>query len=54
MQIRVQGSRVVVRVNGETTVNYEGLATVRPGHIALQMHMKGAWIDFKDLKIKRL
>ncbi|HQH73744.1 MAG TPA: DUF1080 domain-containing protein, partial [bacterium] len=54
MQIRVQGSRVVVRVNGETTVNYDALTTIRPGHIALQMHMSGAWIDFKDIQIKRL
>lgn len=54
MQIRVEGKHVVVRVNGETTVDYEGLDLVRPGHIALQMHFDGKWMDWKGIKIKPL
>jgi len=54
MQIRVQGSHVAVRVNGETTVDYDGLTIIRPGHISLQMHHDGKWVDWKDIKIKKL
>lgn len=54
MQIRVEGSHVVVRVNGETTVDYRGLTTIRPGHISLQMHSWGKWIEWKDIRIREL
>lgn len=54
MQIRVQDSHVVIRVNGETTVDYTGLTVIRPGHIALQMHHDGKWVEWKDIKIKKL
>ena len=54
MQIRVQGSHIAIRVNGETTVDYDGLTIIRPGHIALQMHHYGKWVEWKDIKIKRL
>jgi hypothetical protein len=54
VQIRVQDTKVVVRVNGETTVDYDGLDIVRHGRISLQMHKDGSWMDWKDLKIKIL
>lgn len=54
MQIRLKGSHLVVRVNGETVVDYPYFPTVRKGHISLQMHMHDSWIDFKDLKIRPL
>ncbi|MBN2325793.1 MAG: DUF1080 domain-containing protein [Candidatus Omnitrophica bacterium] len=52
MQILVKGSHIVIRVNGETTVDYDQLSIVRPGHIALQMHHHNKWVEWKDLKIK--
>lgn len=54
MQIRVQGSHIAIRVNGETTVDYNGLTIIRPGHIALQMHHYGKWVEWKDIRIKKL
>lgn len=54
MQITVQGTRLVVRVNGETVVETDDFPTVRKGHISLQMHSNEPWIEFKDLKIKTL
>ena len=54
MQIRVEGSHVAVRVNGETTVEYNELTLIRPGHISLQMHHRNKWVEWKDIKIKKL
>ena len=54
MQIRVEGPNLVVRVNGEMVVKYNDLKIIRPGHISLQMHQKGTWEEFKDIKIKKL
>ncbi len=54
MQIRVEGSHIVIRVNGETTVDYNDLTNIRPGHISLQMHHHNKWVEWKDLKIKKL
>lgn len=54
MQIRIEGAHLVVRVNGETVVETEEFPTIRKGHISLQMHSDGPWIEFKDLKIKTL
>ncbi len=54
MQIRLQGSHLVVRVNGETCVDTQKMPTVRKGHISLQMHKYNSWIDFKELKVKPL
>lgn len=54
MQIFLKGSHLVVRVNGETVVDTNDYPTVREGHISLQMHMDNAWIDFKDIKIRKI
>ncbi|MGC9330011.1 MAG: 3-keto-disaccharide hydrolase, partial [Candidatus Hinthialibacter sp.] len=54
MQIFVRGSHIVIRVNGETTVDYDQLTIVRPGHIALQMHHHDKWIEWKDLKVIKI
>ncbi|MDP8242909.1 MAG: DUF1080 domain-containing protein [Candidatus Hinthialibacter antarcticus] len=54
IQIKIVGSRLVVRVNGETVVETDEFPTVRKGHISLQMHSHDPWIEFKDLKIKTL
>lgn len=54
MQIRVKGKHVVIRVNGETGVDYDNLDVVRKGHISLQMHSDNSWIEWKGLRIKDL
>jgi len=54
MQIIVKGPRCIVRLNGETVVDYDKLETIRPGHIALQMHKDNSSIWFRDLRVKRL
>lgn len=54
MQIILNGKHLVVRVNGETVVDTPDYPLVRSGHISLQMHMEDAWIEFKEIKIKKL
>lgn len=54
MQIIVKDKTVIVRVNGETVARYDDLQIVREGHIALQMHSTGSWIEWKDIRIKEL
>jgi hypothetical protein len=54
MQIRLKGAHLVIRVNGETVVDYDKFPTMRSGHISLQMHKDKSWIEFKDLKLKKL
>ena len=54
MQIRVEGPRAMIRVNGETVAETDQLIVIRPGHVALQMHKRGAWVRFQDIKLKVL
>lgn len=54
IQLIVQGSRAVVRVNGEFSTIAEHLTMVRPGSIALQMHDAAPPIEFKDIRIRPL
>ncbi len=52
MQIFLHERHLVVRVNGETVVNYDEFPTLREGHISLQMHMHHSWIEFKDFLLR--
>jgi hypothetical protein len=54
LQIIVKGSRCIVRINGETVVDYDKLKNTQPGHIALQIHKDDSTIWFEDIKVKRL
>jgi hypothetical protein len=56
LQVRLTGSRIVVRVNGETVATYEGLTgrDLQPGRIGLQMHMDDTSIEYRDLRVRRL
>jgi hypothetical protein len=54
MQLIVQGPRCVVRVNGDTVLDYGRLEELAEGHIELQAHQPGSWLEFKHVRIKRL
>jgi hypothetical protein len=53
-QLVVQGSRCLVRINGDTVLEYDGLQNLEPGRIELQAHDAGRWIEYKEIKIRRL
>lgn len=53
-QLYVQVAKCRVRINGETVVNYDRLEHLEAGHILLQAHQAGKWIEYRDLKVERL
>jgi hypothetical protein len=54
LQLFVEGTRCVVRVNGETVVDYGKLDRLGEGHILLQAHQAGKWIEYADIRVRRL
>jgi hypothetical protein len=54
LQLVVQEARCLVRINGENVLEYEGLQNLEPGRIELQAHDAGRWIEYKQIKIRRL
>jgi len=54
MQLRVQGPNCLVRVDGETVMEYENLDILDEGYIELQAHRRGYWTEFKHIRIQRI
>ncbi len=54
LQLIVEGSRCLVRINGETVCEYDRLENLEEGSIELQAHRPGYWTEFKQIRIKRL
>lgn len=50
--LKVEGARCVVRINGDTVLEYDGLENLAEGHIELQAHRQGFWTEFKDIRVK--
>jgi hypothetical protein len=50
----VQGKRCMVRINGETVLEYDTLENLDEGHLELQAHRAGFWTEYKDIRVKRL
>jgi hypothetical protein len=53
-QLYVKGTECVVRINGDTVVAYDKLEKLDPAPIMLQAHQNGRWIEYKEIKVKRL
>jgi len=53
-QLIVQDRRSIVRINGETVLDYAKLEILDPGPIELQAHQAGRWIEYKDIRVRRL
>jgi hypothetical protein len=54
MQIRMQDRNCIVRVNGDTVVEYDQLGNLDEGWIELQAHRPGSWLEFKQIRVKQL
>ncbi len=54
LQLVVKGKDCLVRINGENVVDYHELEDLEEGHILLQAHQAGRWIEYKQIRIKRL
>jgi hypothetical protein len=53
-QLFVKDRRVVVRVNGETVTEYDNLDRTEAGHILLQAHQQNRWIEYKDIRVRKI
>ncbi len=53
-QLFVKGAACVVRINGETVVDSQQLTRTEPGHILLQAHQAGKWIEYKEIRVERI
>ncbi len=54
VQLRVEGKRCLVRIDGETVLDYDKLENLEEGHLELQAHAPGRWTEFKQVRVKRL
>lgn len=53
-QLIVKDSRCVVRVNGDTVVDYASLERLSPGPIMLQAHQRDRWIEYKQIRVREI
>ncbi len=53
-QLRVHDASCMVRINGETVMQYDRLDNLETGHVELQAHRQGYWTEYKQIRIKPL
>lgn len=53
-QMRVIEREVMVRINGETVMEYAGLSNLDDGFIELQAHRRGYWTEFQRIRVRTL
>lgn len=53
-QLLVKDRACMVRINGDTVMEYDQLENLAEGSIELQAHRAGYWTQFKDIRIKRV
>jgi hypothetical protein len=53
-QLAARGNSCWVRIDGETVLEYDQLTDLEPGHIELQAHQAGRWLEFKRIRIRSL
>ncbi len=54
LQLRVKDNTCLVRINGETVVEYDRLENLEEGPIELQAHDAGKWTEYKQILIRRI
>lgn len=53
-QLIVKGKDCLVRVNGETIMEYHDLEQLNAGKIMIQAHQNGRWIEYKQIRVRSL
>jgi hypothetical protein len=53
-QLGASGKNCWIRINGETVLEYDELKDLDPGHIELQAHQAGRWLEFKRVRVRPL
>jgi hypothetical protein len=54
LQLRVKDNTCLVRINGDTVLEYGRLENLEPGPIELQAHDTGRWTEYKHILIRAL
>ncbi len=54
VRLVVDGPNCLVRVNGDTVLEYDQLENLAEGPIELQAHAPGRWTEFKEILIRRV
>jgi hypothetical protein len=54
LQLIAKSNTLIVRINGENVLEYDGLENREEGFIELQAHQEGTWCEFKHMRIKQL
>ncbi|MEJ7605643.1 MAG: family 16 glycoside hydrolase [Bryobacteraceae bacterium] len=54
LQLAAKGKHCWVRIDGETVLEHDELKDVEPGHIELQAHQAGRWLEFKQVLLRPL
>jgi hypothetical protein len=53
-QLVVRDRTCLVRINGDTVLEYDQLQNLAEGPIELQAHAPGKWTEFKQIQVRRL
>lgn len=53
-QLRVKDKECIVRINGDTVLEYAALDNLDAGFIELQAHRRGYWVEFKRIRVRAL
>jgi len=53
-QMHLQGDHCLVRINGDTVMEHRGLKNLSSGPVMVQAHQQGKWIEYQQIKIRRL
>jgi len=54
LQMVVKDSYCLVRINGENVCEYDKMEILEPGHIMLQAHQTGRWLEYKHIRLQRI
>jgi hypothetical protein len=54
MHLFVKDSYCMVRINGDTVLEYDKLDRVEEGRIEFQAHSEGRWLEYKRIRIKQI
>ena len=54
VRLVVNGRNCLVRVNGDTVLEYDRLENLSEGPIELQAHAPGKWTEFKEILVRRI
>ena len=53
-QLRVKDAACLVRINGDTVLEYDRLELSAPGPIGVQAHDVGHWTEYKQIRVRRI